>query len=120
MTFWRGGRWPTQGTSWPMVMSMWGEPLDALEGDLAAGVGGELDVVERDAHECARRVGGRERGDVEEGGRPRWAWAGSGGHGAPFGSGSCAGPRRPRSRVAHEGAPAPRVSGADGAVLAWV
>ena len=36
-----------------------GEPLDPLLGDLAARVGGELDVVERDAHERACRVGRR-------------------------------------------------------------
>ena len=45
------------------------EPFDAVGGDFAAGVGGELDVVERDAHERARRVGGHDGGDVEEGGR---------------------------------------------------
>ena len=63
------GRWPMQGTSWPIGHQHAGEPLDALGGDLAARVGGELELVERDAHERARRVGGRERGDVEQRGR---------------------------------------------------
>jgi hypothetical protein len=46
-----------------------GEPFDALGGDLAARVGGQFDVVERDAHERARRVAGREGGDVKQRGR---------------------------------------------------
>jgi hypothetical protein len=48
-----------------------GEPLDALRGDLAAGIGRQLEVVERDAGEHARRLGGRARGDVKQGGRRR-------------------------------------------------
>jgi hypothetical protein len=44
-----------------------GEPFDPFVGDVAAGVGGELDLLERDAFDPAvdRRVGDR---DVEQGG----------------------------------------------------
>ena len=61
-----------------------GEPFDAVGGDLAAGVGRELEVVERDAHERAGGFGGRGRGDVEE--RGRRGRRGGCGHGGPFGT----------------------------------
>jgi hypothetical protein len=46
-----------------------GESLDALGVDLAARVGGELELVERDAGECAVDALAGEAGDVEQGGR---------------------------------------------------
>jgi hypothetical protein len=59
------------------------EPLDPLGGELAARVGCEFDVLQRDAHERARGDGCGRGGDVEQCGRRRVGRLGMG-HGGSF------------------------------------
>ena len=76
------GRRPMQGRSWPVRISMPASALDAVGGDVAARVGGQLEVLERDALERAVDAGARDGGDVEERRRrapaPGRGWRGSG------------------------------------------
>ena len=59
-------RWPMQGTSCPVRHQHRGEPFDSLFGDVAARVGGELELVERDPFDRALDVLGGDRGHVEQ------------------------------------------------------